>query len=79
MCRWYLLLSVPMKTLELSDVLAAMHTTTTDSLADQVGQITQSALEHGLRILPGRVDANSLVQLDSEAMAIDEVVAAADL
>ncbi|WP_409463230.1 hypothetical protein [Amycolatopsis sp. GA6-003] len=66
-----------MKIMAFSDVLAAFHSASTDSLATQADQIIQAAQKQGLRVLPGRVDASSLVELDSAALAADEVVTAA--
>ncbi|MFC9249980.1 hypothetical protein [Amycolatopsis thailandensis] len=76
-CRWPLLGSRLMKIMELSDVLAVVRAASADSLAGHAEQVTQAARELGMRVLPSRVEAGNLVELDSALMTADEVVTTA--
>jgi hypothetical protein len=66
-----------MKITDFSDALAAVRAAVTDSLAAQADEVTEAAEGQGLLILPGRVDAGNLVELDSTVLTAGEVVTVA--
>jgi hypothetical protein len=62
---------------DLSDAAAALRAADSDRLAALVAEVTETVEGQGMRVLPARVDGDTLVTLDAEALTAGQVLAVA--